>query len=134
MTDKQKSEFTKTCCLYYLRIKKNFTFVCTEFGDGNADVAGQNKSGKQFEIEIKVSKADLRNEFKHKKWSYNKLSKHRFPFDYRMQHYFICVPPELKDEALEYLKDKEFKGYGLLVCDMRKNIKRYIKTCKFALK
>ena len=117
------SDTIKLELLKYFRFERNYNLICTE-GIHQADVNASNGSS-LVEVEIKISKADLKKEFqtakessrwkeyKHK--NYSEPSKHMPTFIVPNRFYF-CVPAELADWAVEYLKDKNSK-YGLLSYD-----------------
>ncbi len=93
------SSVLKLAALSWLRYGKRMPIVCTEVGRWNADVLGVSPSA-AIEVEVKVSKADMRAEFR------NKTSKH-FLYENAQessvhvpnQFYFI-VPSHLADEAV----------------------------------
>lgn len=134
MTDRQKAEFIKVCLLYMYRIRMGCKYVCTEFGLGNADVFAeyQSKKGvvkKQYEIEIKVSKSDIKKEFacfsydpsqlRFKGISRQKYYKHvKRSRAYRNMYFYMCVPEDLYDFVEEQYTKYEIENYGILTCRM----------------
>lgn len=100
----------KAKVLHYLRFKRRFLFVATEAGTFNSDVLASN-GYEIVEVEVKISKQDLKNEFKKKKhrvyanptpW-YKNLLPNRF---------FFAVPECLVDDAKELCKGTK---YGVMV-------------------
>lgn len=108
------SAVLKSAALGYLRYSKRLPIVCTEVGRWNADVLGISNT-MAIEIEVKVSKADLKNEFK------NKRAKH-----YMYAHgegsvnvpsyFYILVPETLADEAVTIVTEAAPKA-GVLAYD-----------------
>ena len=98
----------KTEALCWLRFGKKLSYICTEVGKWNADAFGCNEAY-SVEIEVKISKADLRHEFK------SKAAKH---YSYRNGHalapnyFYFYVPSELVDEA-RTLVEANFPEAGL---------------------
>ena len=86
---------------------------------GGADVKTMTKSLLIAESEVKVSIADMRREFKTKKYKHQNMGE---GFNYRLNvnYFYFVVPERLKDKALETVKEL-YPYAGLLVC--RKNIK-----------
>ena len=68
----QTSVKIKLALMYFLRFHQQFDAVCTE-GVWNADVSGL-KNGKLYEVEIKISKNDFKNELRHKKWKHDSFA------------------------------------------------------------
>ncbi|MCK9467624.1 MAG: hypothetical protein M0P94_04835 [Candidatus Absconditabacterales bacterium] len=140
MTNKQKTEFIKMCLFYYFRISKQCKYICSEFGKGNADIFAENeKSKKQYEVEIKVSKSDFNAEFVNKKcYSSFKILKHSEGCDiYKNMYFYVCVPEELKEYTKKiFSSDKRFSSYGILTCDFngKTTFKEKIKVIKIAKK
>ncbi len=110
----------KTALLHYLRFSIG-AFVATEvsYNYGTADVLYIPKRKEEIrEVEIKVSKGDFLNEWKKKEHKHKCLNSN--VMNNMINYFYFCVPVELKDFALEQLKDKQ---YGLLVYEERWNHK-----------
>jgi ribosomal protein L22 len=144
MTAKQQTEFIKMCLFYYFRIIRQCKLICSEFGKYNADVfAEYNKpkndnNKKQYEIEIKVSKADFDSEFnvQSKFKSAQKVLKHCNKNN-KIMYFYVCVPENLKDYVMEKINSNEnYKNYGIMTCDFSPNtaFKNRIKIIKNAIK
>lgn len=95
-----KTTRLKAEAICWLRYGKRLPIVCTEVGNWNADILGVSRAA-SIEVETKVSRADLRAEFK------NKTSKHLVyqQTDGTLKsvpnYLYFLVPAELKDDALE---------------------------------
>lgn len=97
--------------LSWLRYGKRYPIVATESGHWKCDVIGMN-SQHATEIEVKISKSDLRAEFKHKK------SKHFVYMNspgsaYTPNSFYFLVPDEIADAAVEQTGDTPF---GVISC------------------
>lgn len=106
-----------TEALCWLRFAKRMPIVCTEGGKWNADVLGMN-SKMSIEVEIKNSISDLRADFRnkaHKHYLYNVGdSNPNSGWTGSIPNFFYFLTPgELKDKALEIIKDKAPKA-GLI--------------------
>ena len=107
------SEAIKTAVMCWLRFGRRYPYVCTEAGRFNADVIGATTKS-ITEVEVKVSKSDLRADWTKNKHAYYR---HVSPL-YRgagwipNQMYF-AVPESMKDFALEQLASQNSK-YGLM--------------------
>lgn len=108
------SEALKVEALCWLRFTKKMELIATEAGNWNADVLGV---GDQFsiEIEVKVSKSDLKREFQ------NKTAKHflynnaeRGPGQHVPNYFYFYVPATLEKEALALIDEHKSKA-GLAV-------------------
>lgn len=101
----------KTEALCWLRYVKRMPIVATEVGGWNADVLGLNNKS-SIEVEVKVSKSDLKAEFR------NKRAKHYLyggaGTNFVPNYFYVLVPEDLKDAALEVLETQNQK-YGLIV-------------------
>jgi hypothetical protein len=108
------SSILKTEALCWLRYGKKLPYVCTEGGYWNADVLGVCDTY-SVEVEVKMSKADLKREFQ------NKASKHYLynnadgkPARQVPNYFYFYVPPELEQEAVEIVT-KEAPKAGVIV-------------------
>jgi hypothetical protein len=104
----------KTEALCWLRFGKKMPYVCTEGGYWNGDVLGVADKF-SVEVEVKVSKADLKREFT------TKTSKHYLyanagdaPTRQVPNYFYFYVPPELEADALEIV-EKEAPKAGVAV-------------------
>jgi hypothetical protein len=102
--------------LCWLRFGKKLPYVCTEGGYWNADVLGLNDKF-SVEVEIKVSKADLKRDFA------TKTSKHYLygnagesPSRQVPNYFYFFVPSELEAEAVAIVSEKAPKA-GVAVFD-----------------
>jgi hypothetical protein len=103
----------KTALLHFLRYSKQ-SYVATEVWIAHwiADVLYIPKKKQEVrEIEVKVSKADLLNDFIKKEHKHKQLLTDQFTLK-PINYFYFCVPEELKEFALEQLKDKP---YGLYI-------------------
>lgn len=112
------SDKIKLALMKFLRFDRQFDAVCTE-GVQNADVSGL-KNNKLYEVEIKISKSDFKNELKHKK---HKHDTYKDPTDhfrasgdlYEIPNkFYFCVPLDMEEWALQEI-DKINIKYGLLI-------------------
>lgn len=106
----------KNEALKWLRFEKRYNVACTELRTGLwiADVFGLGprlpNPYNAIEIEVKISMADLRNDFK------NKAQKHLMYLDsvQNVPNYmYFMVPPELVEQAQAFLATKNPK-YGII--------------------
>lgn len=102
----------QTEALCWLRFTKKLSWVATEVGPWSADAFGVGPMS-SIEIEVKVSIADFRRDFSHKKvkhFAYQKgTSKARVP-----NYFYFMVPEGIKDKALLALEELGDPRYGLL--------------------
>lgn len=100
----------KTEALCWLRYGKQMQLVCTEGGYWNADVLG---ACDEFtvEVEVKVSVADLRAEFRNKRTKHAYYDKHS---KWTPNYFYFLVPSEIAEKAVEIVKEK-FPKAGVLV-------------------
>lgn len=105
------SKEIKTKLLHFYRFKKRYKFIATEAGKWNSDVLVSNEK-EILEIEVKVSLADLKKDFKKRKHG---IYKNPTPYytSFLPNKFYFCVPPELEEEATVLLKGSI---YGLLIC------------------
>lgn len=82
----------KLALMRYYRLKRRCQMCCTEFNYGFSDFIAL-KHGKVIEVEVKVSKADLKRE-KHK-------DKHKTDYSDNVAHqFYFAVPSELVEDAI----------------------------------
>lgn len=111
-----KSSYIKACLSAYYRFGKGNKLIATECGRFNADFLTI-KNNQLTEIEIKVSKADLNNDFKKPKHRiYASNSSPWVP-----NYFYFCVPAELLDYAIAKCADKP---YGILVAKPQHGIQK----------
>ncbi len=100
------SSVLKAEALAWIRYVKRMPVVVTEVGSWNADALGLSEDT-VIEVEVKVSKADLRNEFK------NKRAKH-FLYGggtgasytgHKPNYFYIMVPETLAQEAVKIVEE-----------------------------
>lgn len=108
-----KSSEIKTALLYYYGFKRGM-YVCTELSyyGGSADVfciSKELKVNEAIEIEVKISKSDLMNEFKHDDKHRTKHNKY-WMFENAQESlecypnkFYICVPSELCETVKDLL-------------------------------
>lgn len=101
------SKYMKACLSAYFRFKRATSCIATEVGYFNSDFIAVGRSG-FLEIEIKVSKADLNNDFKKRKHQVYESDKNN---PWTPQQFYFAVPEELVDYALSKCVDKP---YGVL--------------------
>lgn len=102
--------------LCWLRFGKRLPYICTEGGHWNADVLGMNDKF-SVEVEIKVSKADLKRDFTSKSGKHYLYDNAGISPSRQVPNYFyFYVPPELEKDALLILGEKQSKA-GLAVYD-----------------
>lgn len=109
-----ESSYIKACLSAYYRFAKQHHVIATEVGRYNSDFLTLKKNA-LTEIEIKVSKADLNNDFKkdkHQIYAQN-LSK------WTPNYFYFCVPPELVEYAVAKCVDKP---YGVMVAKPEKGV------------
>jgi hypothetical protein len=102
-----KSDYIKACLSAYYRFGKQFHYIATEAGRFNSDFLAV-KDNVCTEVEIKVSKADLNNDFKKDKHRMYANAKSKYVPNY----FFFAVPEELVEYAVAKCVDKP---YGVLV-------------------
>lgn len=102
--------------LAWLRFGKKFDLVATEAGGWNADVLGMSETC-SIEVEVKVSKSDLRREFSSKTtkhWLYQNCDDHAVQS--APTYWYLYVPQDLADEACA-LADAHFPKAGVAIYD-----------------
>lgn len=104
------SELLKTEILKHFRFKKQYIICGTEVNNGIeiADVLLSNGNN-IIEIEIKISYSDFLADFKKRKHIKNKNGIRFFLYCHK---FYYCVPAEIKEKCLNYLKENNYK-YGL---------------------
>ena len=119
----------KHALLSYFRFKRQW--ICASECMDNDIMVITNKG--TIEVEVKVNKYDL--------WKGEaKKSKHRIYKDFtnpytqyhdRPNRFYICIPEELKDEAIKWVETIN-KKYGILLCKKRSYYPYSIYTLKRA--
>lgn len=99
----------KTSLLYYYRFKRGYLCVdeCYSGGRQKADILIDTKKA-IYEVEIKLNKADLRQEKKKRK--HYKVDSLKC---YGANQFYICVPTDLVSYALDWIQEVNPK-YGLI--------------------
>lgn len=108
--DKIDSKFIKACLCAYFRFKRGTSCIATEVGGFNADFLAVGRGG-FMEVEIKVSKADLNNDFKKQKHLIYQMNKEH---PWCPQQFYFAVPRGLVDYAVAKCADKP---YGIMVVE-----------------
>lgn len=122
----RKSDIIKLELMKYFRFEKGMVFVCSECIN-QSDINAINDKC-LVEVEVKISKSDFRREFEAptlKNGTYWKAKKHEFYANPENAYssyiipnkFYFCVPEEMEQWAMEYLRGKNQK-YGLLVYDV----------------
>ena len=101
----------KAFVLCYLRFKRGFSVVATEYNYGASDIIGIDKARCYiWDIEVKVSLADMKRErTKHK----HSLFRHN---DARVNFFSFAVPFTIEEKALDLCRES-FPYAGLIVVD-----------------
>jgi hypothetical protein len=100
------SKYIKAVLCHYFRFKRQCAYIATECGQFSSDFLAIHKN-KLIEVEIKVSKADLNNDFKKPKHRiYETTRKIWVP-----NQFYFAVPSEMLKYAATKIVDKP---YGLL--------------------
>lgn len=106
----------KVEAMAWLRFGRQLELVATEAGNWNADVLGVGETF-SVEVEVKVSKSDLRREFTSKTtkhWLYANCDDHAVQSS--PTYWYLYVPPHLADEA-NALAEQHFPKAGVAVYD-----------------
>jgi hypothetical protein len=100
------STILKTAALCWLRFGKQMPYVATEVGGFSADVLGANEK-MICEVEVKVSKSDLRRDFVKEKHGLYKLDSGR-P-GWKPNYFYFIVPESLYQEAVKLAEEHNSK-------------------------
>jgi len=97
----------KTKVLHYWRFTRNgYNYIATEAGKFKSDILVSNEK-EIIECETKISRADLRNDFKKKKHTiYKKPS--AWYSKWIPNKFYFAVPKSLTEYALELTEDTEY--------------------------
>jgi len=99
-----KANELKTKVLHYWRYTRNgYNYIATEAGKFNADVLVSNEK-EIIECETKISRADLRNDFKKKKHSIYK-NPSKWYASWIPNKFYFAVPETLTAYALELTQE-----------------------------
>lgn len=90
----------KAQALAWLRYGKRLPIVCTEVGNWYADVLGLGRTS-SVEVETKISKSDLRAEFKNKKGKHFIYQNSPEGGSFVPNYFYVLVPESLQEAALE---------------------------------
>lgn len=105
----------RACVAAWLRYKRQYPMVCFERpleGDcnGTPDILAVDKQRYAVEVEVKISAADVRQEFKKRKYDSNyRLSSN--PWDRRVRQKYFAVPGDLRSKVEDLIP----KDYGIIV-------------------
>lgn len=125
--EKSESRKLKCAALHWLRLDQRCVFIATEAGGYCSDVIGINEK-KFIEIEIKISKEDLRADFKkHKHHEY--LGRPTYgikPSTGRWipNQFYFAVPKDLVEFACQQSDERSGSQYGVISADDFKVVKR----------
>lgn len=111
--------------LAYLRYERQYKYIASECR--NMDILAYNKEI-FHEFEVKVSLPDLKKDLKKIKHFYYESGV------YTPDYFCYVVPLELKDYALEFLKENNLNKYGLLVINHECYIKNRGHKLNFSVK
>ena len=104
-SDKLETLRVKAAILNYLHFKKKFDLVCCEFNYGAADVLAVSGYG-IFEVEVKVSIADMQRE--NKKYKHKLLVQHpaieKPSTEHPCRYFSFAVPEAIESEATVFCK------------------------------
>lgn len=90
--------------LRWLRLQQRSLFIATEVGAYNSDVLGINEE-KMIEIEVKVSMADFKNDFrKYKHDLYGGTSWATYESQWVPTHFYFAVLPEMVEPVKAFLE------------------------------
>lgn len=107
--EKHTSSTLKAVGLAYLRYARRLPLVCTEVGRWNADIMGVSPES-AIEIEVKVSKADLKNEFKSKSAKHYVYAHAKEETRHCPNTFYFLVPSEMADFAKELVEAEGSKA------------------------
>lgn len=121
-------DYTKAmtdAALSWLKYERNCDIVCTEYGTWPKDACGiifgnDGLPLTMFEIEVKISRADLQADFR------NKTKKHEC-YDKKIDcpnYMYYLVTEEMADYAKDFLQDKN-PCYGLMQFNREKYLDSY---------
>ena len=120
---KINSNFIKLRLLEYYRFKRAM-LAGTEVNvaRGIADVLAISMDLKRsYEIEVKTSIQDLKNDFKNKENKHSKMED-KHPYDMTPNYFIFAIPEDLLEKAVLYLKTKNDK-YGIILVEDNGDIK-----------
>ena len=110
----------KTKTLHYWRFTRSgYNYIATEAGKFKADILVSNEK-EIIECETKISKSDLKNDFKKKKHGVYKKPSSWYT-KWIPNRFYFAVPKELVDLAKELVKDTP---YGVIEVSDKKISKR----------
>lgn len=112
------SAVLKTEGLAWLRYTKRLPIVCTEVGQWNCDILGMDENI-SIEIEVKVSKADLRAEFRNKKAKhhvYKTASEEGGRKAHTPSYFYYLVPEALAEDAIAIVGEEAPKAGIAVFC------------------
>jgi len=117
----------KTKVLHYWRFTRNgYNFISTEAGKFKSDILISNEK-EIIECETKISRADLKNDFKKKKHGIYKKPSNWYE-QWIPNKFYFAVPKSLVEFSIELSKDT---GYGIIeVSDKTLNTNKKEVYCK----
>jgi len=102
----------KAALLFYFRFKRQGIFLTECNIEGPiADIYGY-LSSFSYEIEVKISISDLRNEIKKDRYKWN--------CENEASYYYFCVPIEILDKAQKFI-NSNFPNAGIIAWDRRRS-------------
>jgi hypothetical protein len=122
--EQSASRKLKYRALYWLRVEQRCPFIATEVGPFAADVLGINEK-KIVEVEVKVSLADLKADFrKQKHLGYRPEAVYKWDQQWIPNQFYFAVPAELVEKAKFECEERGFGAYGVISLDGFTVIKR----------
>ena len=120
------SNYMKAILCQYFRYNQSCKYVATEAGMFNSDFLAIKKNN-LYEVEIKISKADLSNDFKkdkHKKYNSGQYIK------YCPTYFYFAVPSELVQFALSKVEGTKYGVIEVYAEDKKKRqeLREHIET------
>lgn len=110
------SKYIKAALSANFRFKKQCKWMATEVGKFSADFLAISKSGKDLiEVEVKVSKTDLANDFKKRKHMVYSDKRDKWTPNY----FFFAVPPHLVEYAVASCVGKPYGVLEIIKADKR---------------
>lgn len=132
ITNSINSNYIKLSLMTYYKFINKFIYVCTECIN-HADVIALNKQ-KLVEIEVKISKSDLKADFKkpkHRLYLNAEVNIKTKPTRTIPNEFYFCTTRDLQDIALELIKQHN-DNYGLMICESYGFVGDNIKVVKKA--
>lgn len=102
---KVTADYIKAVVLGNLRFLKQVKYAATEAGRFNSDVLTINKNARLIEIEVKVTKSDLRNDFKKPK---HRVYQQKPDHPWTPHQFYFAVPDHLVEYAVAQCVGKPY--------------------------